>query len=207
MQSIASNNTTFLVSFVYGLNSYVDRRALWSDLLSLSPMGSWCLLGDFNFIKNLCETNQDDSWDIGMDEFRDCILSIGVDDVRGIGPLYTWWNNQTTRPVHKKLDRVLGNSDWFSYFSHSLVTYAPRGLSDHSLILLNTGVQTCQSRRQFQFFNHMLLLDGFKDCVSNAWNTTVYGNPFYVYTEKLKRTKKALFSLNKLAGNLFGQTC
>lgn len=40
VQSIASNNTTFLVSFVYGLNSYMDRRALWNDLLPLSPMGS-----------------------------------------------------------------------------------------------------------------------------------------------------------------------
>lgn len=102
--------------------------------------GSWYLLGDFNVIKNLCETNQDDLWDIGMEEFRDCILSIGVDNVRGIVPHYTWWNSQTARHMHKKLDKVLGNSDWLSKFFHSLVTYAPRGLSDHSLILLNIGV-------------------------------------------------------------------
>lgn len=148
VQSVDLFSTTFLLSFVYGLNSYLERRDLWHDLISISPPISWCMLGDFNVIKDLSETNNDNvSWDIGMEDFKSCINSVGIDDIRGVGPMFTWSNMQLARPVHKKLDRAMGNSGWFTNFSMSHVTYAPRGLSDHSLVLLRTGIQLPQSKR------------------------------------------------------------
>lgn len=203
INQLNSTNQPFLVSFVYGLNSYIKRRDLWRDLVSLSPSDCWCLLGDFNVISTLNETsNEEVTWDIGMDEFKECTQNIGVGDIRGIGPLFTWWNCQVARPIHKKLDRALGNSCWFSSFPQALVTFAPRGLSDHSPVILNTGVTSVQSRKYFQFFNHLLLLEGFTDCVQTAWSSPVHGNPFFVFKEKLKRTKRALISLNQSHGNL-----
>lgn len=203
VQSLDFTSTSFFISFVYGLNSYIERRDLWNELGAVSPSGSWCLMGDFNIIKDLSETNQpDDFWDIGKNDFKECTSSIGIDDLRGIGPLFTWWNNQLSRPVHKKLDRVMGNSAWFSNFDLSLATFAHRGLSDHSLVLLNTGIKFSKPRRHFQFFNHMALLEGFMGAVGSAWNTPIHGNPFYVFSEKLKRTKHALSSLNLTTGNL-----
>lgn len=45
------------------------------------------MLGDFNVIKDLSETNIDnDSWDIGMEEFKSCTISVGVVDIRGLVP-------------------------------------------------------------------------------------------------------------------------
>lgn len=82
------------------------------------------------------------------------------------------------------------------------VTFGPRGLSDHSLTLLDTGVQLLLPRKQFQFFNHMVLLDGFKDSVKNVWTPFIIGNPFYVFSEKLKHTRATLISLNHTTGNL-----
>lgn len=192
-----------MVSFVYGLNTYTERRNLWTDLVTLSSNMCWCLLGDFNVIKDLQETNQPNaSWDVGKEEFKDCTTSIGMDDIRATGPVFIWWNNQPAHPVHKKLDRALGNSEWFSKFDLSQVAFAHCGLFDHSLVLLNTGIQFSKPRRQFQYFNHMSILDGFHEAVRLAWDTHFYGNPFYVFSEKLKCTKKALSSLNISMGNL-----
>lgn len=97
------NAPFFLVSFIYGMNTYMERRILWSDLLSFAPTVSWCMLGDFNVIKNLSETNQDtDTWDIGTDEFKSCVENDGINDIQGIGPIFTWWNMQLLRPIHTK---------------------------------------------------------------------------------------------------------
>lgn len=136
-------------------------------------------MGDFNVIKNLDETDrEDDSWDTGMEEFKDCLHNIGADDIRGFGPIFTWWNSQISRPINKKLDRALGNASWFSSFPLAQATFAPRGVSDHSPVIVNTGIPTLRNRKPFQFFNHILLPDGFNDCVHTAWGIPVRGNPF-----------------------------
>lgn len=164
---------------------------------------SWCLMGDFNAIKSLYETDRDDdTWDSGMEDFKDCLDSIGADDIRGFGPLYTWWNCQLRRPIHRKLDRAIGNAAWFSSFSLAQATYGPRGLSDHSPVMLNLGNQAAHSRKPFQFFNHMLKIEGFWDCVSSSWSQISQGNPFFVFSNKLKRTKQALNNMNRSVGNL-----
>lgn len=141
-------------------------------------------------------------WDAGMEDFKDCTQTLEVDDIRGIGPNFTWWNRQSRRPIHKKLDRALGNADWFSHYPHAQATFAPRGMSDHALVLLNSGIPAMRYRKHFQFFNHLMLAEGFDDCVQNAWGHLIHGNPFFIFTEKLKRTKKALIALNISFGNL-----
>lgn len=196
-------NFHFLVSFTYGMNSIAERRDLWRDLASISSSTSWCLMGDFNVIKSLDETDrEDDSWDCGMEDFKECLHNVGVEDIRGFGPLFTWWNSQLNRPLNKKLDRALGNAAWFSMFPHALASYAPRGLSDHSPVILHPGITLAKSRKPFQFFNHLLLMDGFYDCVRDAWSSHVHGNPFFVFSTKLQRTRKALIAFNNPKGHI-----
>lgn len=84
---------------------------MWVDLESWSSLDTWCILGDFNTIKQVFEADGgDSSWDIGMSDFNDCLVNIGVDDIRSIGPQHTWWNCQVNNPIHRKLDRAMGNS-------------------------------------------------------------------------------------------------
>lgn len=66
---------------VYGFNSDSERRSLWHDLHLCSTNLSWCLMGDFNVIKNLNETiGGEQIWDNGMEEFKDCLESLALDD-------------------------------------------------------------------------------------------------------------------------------
>lgn len=137
-----------------------------------------------------------------MEDFKECLDSIGVAHVRGFGPLFMWWNCQTVSPIHRKLDRAIGNASWFTSYTLAQATYGPHGLSDHSPVILSLGLQSTQSRKPFQFFNHLIKIEGFWDCVMSAWNQESHGNPFSVFTDKLKRTKKALINLNRSVGNL-----
>lgn len=104
----------------------------------------------------------DDSRNYGMEDLRDCMEQIGAEDIKGVGPFFT---NQVEHPIHRKLDRALGNEDWFSSFPNALVTFGPRG-SDHSPVILNTGSPLVNPRKPFQFFNHLSKLNGFLGCVA-----------------------------------------
>lgn len=184
------------------MNTAIERRQLWHDLHLCSSNEIWCILGDFNAIRSLSEAEGgENTWDHGMEEFRDCLDSLGVEDIRALGPHFTWWNCQELNPIYRKLDRVFGNSAWFTNTTDSQALFSPRGLSDHSPIILYSGIQLHKVPRPFQFFNFMLDLDGFSATVQDAWNSHVTGNPMYILAEKLRRTKKALISLNSI-GNL-----
>lgn len=114
VQQLNSISIPFVLSVIYALNFIAERRLIWNDLSSLNKNLCWCLLGDFNEIKSLSETDRlDDSWDIGKDEFKKCTERLGVDDIRGLGPFFTWWNCQSERKIHRKLDRALGNLTGF----------------------------------------------------------------------------------------------
>lgn len=161
LQLLNSNIYPFLISVIYGLNSASGRRLLWSDLTSLNSPNCWCLMGDFNEIKDPIESDSTESfWNTGMEDFKECSDLLGIEDIRGIGPLFTWWNSQTVRPIHRRLDRAMGNGEWLSNFPGAQVLYGPMGLSDHSPVLLNINCQAKTFKKPFQFFNFMLLLDG-----------------------------------------------
>lgn len=72
--------------------------------------------GDFNVVKKLDEVDGGSNYhrDVGMQDLKDCLTDIMVDDIHAFGPLFTWWNGQDNNPTHKKLDRALGNTEWFN---------------------------------------------------------------------------------------------
>lgn len=91
---------------------------------------------------------------------------------------------------------------WISKFPLSHVQFKEKGLSDHCPAMISTGAIREIIHRPFQFFNHLALLPGFKDDVSNAWSDDVRGDPWYVLTVKLKRVKAALKMMNNSRGDL-----
>ena len=49
------NQTSMMVSFLYGHNDYIPRRELWSALKSFSSeIGNapWLVVGDFNIVRH-----------------------------------------------------------------------------------------------------------------------------------------------------------
>jgi len=53
-------------------------------------------------------------------------------ELRSMGPYYSW----TNKTVWSRIDRVLINAMWYATFDYTHSQYMPRGLSNHSPILL-----------------------------------------------------------------------
>lgn len=160
-------------------------------------------MGDFNEVITTEEINGGDfPWDSGMQDFKDCIDSIFVEDLRAVGAFHTWWNSQDNSPTYKKLDRVLVNDTWLHNLTNSEVNFVPQNLSDHCPAILYTGLKMSHIPKPFQFFNYIIELDNFIKVVKKAWDTPCDGPPLQILSDKLKCVKKALIDLNKTVGNL-----
>ncbi|GJY60322.1 RNA-directed DNA polymerase, eukaryota, reverse transcriptase zinc-binding domain protein [Tanacetum coccineum] len=80
--------------YVYASNSGVERRILWNELRNIKAITSgcpWLLMGDFNVTLNLEEHSAGGSKINGdMQDFRDCVNDIEVEDINSSGMFFTW---------------------------------------------------------------------------------------------------------------------
>lgn len=102
----------------------------------------------------------------------------------------------------RKLDIILGNNQYMNFLPFSLATFSPKGMSNHSLSLMWTGLSLPKVKKMFQFFNYMLQLEGFNHTLSTIWSQSIVGNPFFVFAENLSRLKNELIILNITHGNV-----
>ena len=207
VSSLPSNHV-FFASFIYASNDYIERRLLWnqlinfnSNIVAVSSM-PWVITGDFNVYLNMHETNVDRGLSIEIQEFRDFAEAIDVFDLNFSGQFFTWWDCNHSKPVQRKLDRVLVNASWVSIFSMSTAQFPPRGLSDHCPAITYLGVSNPKVFKPFQIFQHVIQHQDFYSTVEEAWNIDIHGDPWYILSMKIKRVKAALKRLNKSCGNL-----
>ena len=201
----------FVITFIYGLNSGIERRLLWEELLSVGRLvgdSAWVLSGDFNVCLNILEKQGGRvCWNRDMEEFRDCVLKLGLTDLRYNGNLFTWCDGFSPSPVYRKLDRVLVNASWLVRFDLSSANFPNRGLSDHSPATTDLGIARTQPPKPFQCFNFICEHPLFLSTVSRCWNTAIRGDPWFILTSKLKLVKSGLKSINNNLGNIHAKVC
>lgn len=198
--------TSFVVTFIYGFNKGIERRQLWVELLDLSRrIGdmAWVLTGDFN----VClDTNEKQGgsvcWKPSMEEFKDCIMRLGLTDLRFSGQFFTWWDCHAQCPKFRKLDRVMVNNSWLLNYDLSTANFLTRGFSDHCPAVIDLGVARTHNPKPFKCFDYLCDHPLFMSTVSSCWTTEVTGDPWYILTSKLKLVKAALKSLNHSIGDL-----
>ncbi|KAJ8444596.1 hypothetical protein Cgig2_013875 [Carnegiea gigantea] len=125
----------FHITFISGHNHESQRQPLWEALhqISLSTHGAWCLLGDFNTI-----LSKEDRYggnhveDHHIQELTNFMANCEVLEMPSSGAFFTW----TNKTIWSKIDRLFINSIWHEVFDYTLATVLPRGLSDHSPILI-----------------------------------------------------------------------
>ena len=84
----------------------------------------WILAGYFNVIRSANEEFGDLTIGCYENEFSSCLDKLGVWDHVVVGCFYLWSNRQSEEEfVAKKLDRVLINKEWGSYFGHSVTKF------------------------------------------------------------------------------------
>lgn len=200
------NYPVFTYSAIYASNLSDERTDLWVELLNTHSALSldsqpWMIGGDFNQIlhghdhSSFCHSTHSSL----MYQFRDCLLQLGVFDLRYYGPLHTWTNKQDNTPVAKKLDRCLINSAILTVFPNASTTFLPPAFSDHAPCLTDLALQLPKAGTQpFRFFNYLTKHPSFLEVVTDAWFLagSVSAN-LASLCWKLKNIKRSLKNLNR----------
>ncbi|KAK1286723.1 hypothetical protein QJS10_CPB20g00770 [Acorus calamus] len=161
----------YYYTYVYASNSYSERIALWSTLVSISTAisgSSWCVGGDFNEVRTGSEK-------VGgrpihfrrVRKFNNCLLSCSLEDIKSMGHTLSWSNLQENR-IACRLDRILANPQFFAEFPHALLPYLPHGPSDNALLKLKAR-PLIPTEPPFRYFEMWEEHSQFSYVVEAAW--------------------------------------
>jgi len=109
------------------------------------------------------------------------------------------WSNKSPgdRLISRKLDIALINQSWNDAFPRSQAEFLPPGVSDHSMILVRTGLQQGKRSKPFKFFNYWADNPKFEEIVQEVWNYQIDGSLLFQITKKLRILKAHLRKLNR----------
>jgi hypothetical protein len=152
----------------------MDRKMMWINLASMKTRiaaNPWIICGDFDVVKSLAEkwgSNKLNSYEV---EFGQCLNDLEVLDLNFSGCFYTLTNkSEVPRFVATKLDRVLPNEYWMSYFGKTIVEFQSKGISDHCPAVISIGSLQSFGPEPFKFFNYWLKHKEFLNCVKEGWD-------------------------------------
>ncbi|XP_073041793.1 uncharacterized protein [Primulina eburnea] len=147
------SHRVFVISFVYGLNSVVERRPLWDFLMGRgdSVVLPWKVLGDFNCV--LFPHEKMGGLPIrpcDIVDLRRCISHLELSYVNHVGCFFTW----STLAISSKLDRVMVNHHWTQSNLDVFVDFLVSGcLSDHACSVVSIFRDSVCRATPFEFFN------------------------------------------------------
>lgn len=128
-----------VISVVYASNDDRLRLDLWKEIVDVASTAKlqgmpWLMMGDFNQTLHPSEHScpRTLSVDRRTRSFRTCLLNADLSDLTYKGSTYTWWNKSKTRPIAKKLDRVLVNELWSLKYPASYALFGEPDFSDHA---------------------------------------------------------------------------
>jgi len=108
--------------------------------------------------------------------FNAVIESLELKEIVMSGRQYTW-AGPGDNPTYEKLDRILVTAEWEDQFPLATIEPRDRNISDHTPLVLNTGVSThCTQNRPFKFERDWLLRDGFYNMVAKIWQSPRSGS-------------------------------
>ncbi|GJT53771.1 ribonuclease H-like domain-containing protein [Tanacetum coccineum] len=149
------------VSVIYKEISPKTRAKLWRNLcdhMSIAGNEPWVLLGDFNVIlKSNENSNGLNVRSEGTQDFKECFDCLGIVDINISGLFYTWIQKikNPKLGVSKKLDRIMGNSQFINSFPASFTTFMPYLSSDHCPCVLTLPDLPSRKPRPFRFMNFL----------------------------------------------------
>ncbi|XP_039069852.1 uncharacterized protein LOC120216531 [Hibiscus syriacus] len=133
-----------------------------------------------------------------MSDFQEFTHELNLLDHPYLGPKYTWSNKHHNLFLARKLDRILINPSWDSFFHHSFVEFLAPGVSDYSIAIIWLSKESPTTRpKPFKFFNFWASHPHFLNVVRNSWSQYAHGNPMMILFSKFRRHKDCLKKFNK----------
>ncbi|GJV27431.1 RNA-directed DNA polymerase, eukaryota, reverse transcriptase zinc-binding domain protein [Tanacetum coccineum] len=166
----------------------------------------WVILGDFNVTMKMDEQSYGCSRiSNDMNEFRECIGDIEVEDILSSGFQFTWTKslkNPNCKTL-KKLDRIMINEIFLEKYSQAHGVFLPYLISDHSPAILRIPNAVNAKKKAFGFSNFVIDKREFLLIVRDVWQVEIEGFIMYQVVKKLKLMKARLNHLSWQNGDVF----
>ncbi|XP_060170505.1 uncharacterized protein LOC132601442 [Lycium barbarum] len=189
-----------VVTMVYAKCDEVETVNLWDCLCNISATMSmpWLIGGDFNVILN--EEEKIGGLPVFPQEYKDfacCVNSCELSEVNFKGSPFTWCNGRINGEcIFKRLDRMLVNDLFQSWFGQIEVDHLSRTGSDHAPLLLSCTDQTQTFIKTFKFLKFWTEHADFPYVVRQHWQGDS-ADVFLAFKKKLKSVQSALSQWSK----------
>jgi exonuclease III len=188
------DNFEWILIAVYGAAQEEEKERFLRELVQTCNVENLPLIvgGDFNIIRKSQEKNNNrynDKWPF---LFNAVINSLDLRELELSGRQFTW-ANRLQNPTYEKLDRILVSTEWELKYPKVTVHALTREVSDHTPLLLDTGMPSSHSPSTFKFELSWLFKDGFYNLVSELWQKEMTGStPMEIWQNKIRSLRKYL---------------
>lgn len=194
-----TRNVDWLLTGVYGPQGDLEKKMFLRELRRLRQHApeKWVIMGDFNMIYKEQDKSNDRLDRRLMLRFRRTLNHLEVKEIDMVGRRFTWTNNQQS-PTLTRIDRVFYTQPWEDIYLNPFIQPLSSSTSDHcALMIMPMWAPPIKSRFKFETF--WVNMEGFHECVEDAWNQPVptNKNPLTVLHIKLNRVAKALKAWSK----------
>ena len=185
---------TFFMSCIYGEPVRKNRPRLWERLSRIGAhrKEAWCMIGDFNEIRNNDEKlGGPRRSDKSLEPFNDMLSVCEMSELQASGNNLTWGGLRWLKWIQSRLDRCSGNKQWFKTFPASNQSFLDMRGSNHRLVLVKLLESTESYGGSFKFDSRFLNKPGVKEEIKKAWltNHKFFGS---LVSDKLKQCRKSL---------------
>ncbi|KAL4352806.1 hypothetical protein GQ457_06G008600 [Hibiscus cannabinus] len=164
---------SFLLTYVYASATKRKRDELWDQLIALKSSGNttWVLGGDFNSILSFEERMGGSYRRDGVStQFCDFMRCSDLNDLGFQGPRFIWKHGT----LHQRLDRCLGNDEWWNLWPSSQVMHLGRLGSDHrSILLVTESLVAAKRNSSFKYPVSWQSHGGFEEMFVGNWNSNL----------------------------------
>lgn len=122
--------------------------------VSYGTKDTWPVGRDFNSLLHIDDRIGGDNVSYNdLEDFRDCITTCSLRDLRYTGPKFTWSNKQGPNRIFSRFDRILINGECIANYPNLEYRVLPVGISDHYPLVVHLQQVIQPKHQQFKFFN------------------------------------------------------
>ena len=198
----------FVALVIYAFNQLDRRKELWNKIedIGRNLNGPWIVIGDFNNVldsqdriggNNVVETK--------VRDLKTMMSNMGLFEADMKGNHYTWSNKHVVDVIYSRIDRVIGNVDWFQKYQDASYEVLDPNISDHSPIKIGLQIQKPRRVYLFRFINCISKDPSFMQLVASSWHVESRGTSMEKLWYKLKRLQIVLRPLSRQFTNMQNQ--
>ncbi|KAH1222734.1 putative ribonuclease H protein [Glycine max] len=118
------------------------------------------------------------------------------------GPYFTWSNKHVTGAIYSRIDRLIGNVQWFQQYQNNTVEVLMPNIFYHAPLKVNSHIQARKRKAVFKFINCTTTDVSYAQIISSTWQQRVEGSTMCQLWRKLRNLQPVLLKLNKQYTNM-----